>query len=153
MAEDRLFATLDTSSRRLRLPREQEVIITDTVGFIHDLPQELIGAFHSTLEELSEADLLLHVIDASSQHCEDNLLAVEKILDEIGLKGTPLIRVFNKMDQTDDIRLANLCRRFNGIPVSGIDAESLIPLVEEAAHRLLSMDRQDETPEFEQIAN
>ncbi len=153
MAEDRLFATLDTSSRRLRLPREQEVIITDTVGFIRDLPQELIGAFHSTLEELSEADLLLHVIDASSQHCEDNLLAVEKILDEIGLKGTPLIRVFNKMDQTDDIRLANLCRRFNGIPVSGIDAESLIPLVEEAARRLLSMDRQDETPEFEQIAN
>lgn len=153
MAEDRLFATLDTSSRRLRLPREQEVIITDTVGFIHDLPQELIGAFRSTLEELSEADLLLHVIDASSQHCEDNLLAVEKILDEIGLKGTPLIRVFNKMDQTDDIRLANLCRRFNGIPVSGIDAESLIPLVEEAAHHLMNMDKQDETPEFEQIAN
>ena len=78
---------------------------------------------------------------------------MEKILDEIGLKNTPLIRVFNKMDQTDDIRLANLCRRFNGIPVSGIDAESLIPLVEEAAQRLLRMDRQDETPAFEQIAN
>lgn len=153
MAEDRLFATLDTSSRRLRLPREQEVIITDTVGFIHDLPQELIGAFRSTLEELSEADLLLHVIDASSPHCEENLFSVEKILDEIGLKNTPLIRVFNKMDQTDDIRLANLCRRFNGIAVSGIDPESLIPLVEEAAHSLTSMDRQDETQEFEQIAN
>ena len=153
MAEDRLFATLDTSSRRLRLPREQEVIITDTVGFIHDLPQELIGAFRSTLEELSEADLLLHVIDASSPHCEENLFSVEKILDEIGLKDTPLIRVFNKMDQTDDIRLANLCRRFNGIAVSGIDPESLIPIVEEAAHSLTSMDRQDETQEFEQIAN
>lgn len=153
MAEDRLFATLDTSSRRLRLPREQEVIITDTVGFIHDLPQELIGAFRSTLEELSEADLLLHVIDASSPHCEENLFSVEKILDEIGLKNTPLIRVFNKMDQTDDIRLANLCRRFNGIAVSGIDPESLIPLVEEAAHSLTSMDRQDETQDFEQIAN
>lgn len=153
MAEDRLFATLDTSSRRLRLPREQEVIITDTVGFIHDLPQELIGAFRSTLEELSEADLLLHVIDASSPHCEENLFSVEKILDEIGLKNTPLIRVFNKMDQTDDIRLANLCRRFNGIAVSGIDHESLIPLVEEAAHSLMSMDKQDETQEYEQIAN
>ena len=153
MAEDRLFATLDTSSRRLRLPREQEVIITDTVGFIHDLPQELIGAFRSTLEELSEADLLLHVIDASSPHCEDNLFAVEKILDEIGLKNTPLIRVFNKMDQTDDIRLANLCRRFDGIAVSGIDPESLVPLVDEAAYRLSSMDKQDETQEIEQIAN
>ncbi len=153
MAEDRLFATLDTSSRRLRLPREQEVIITDTVGFIHDLPQELIGAFRSTLEELSEADLLLHVIDASSPHCEENLFSVEKILDEIGLKNTPLIRVFNKMDQTDDIRLANLCRRFNGIAVSGIDHESLVPLVEEAARSLMSMDRQNETQEYEQIAN
>ncbi len=153
LAEDRLFATLDTSSRRLRLPREQEVIITDTVGFIHDLPQELIGAFRSTLEELSEADLLLHVIDASSPHCEENLFSVEKILDEIGLKDTPLIRVFNKMDRTDDIRLANLCRRFNGIAVSGVDPESLVPLVEEADHRLLSMDKQDETQEYEQIAN
>ena len=153
IAENRLFATLDTSSRRLRLPRDQEVIITDTVGFIHDLPQELIGAFRSTLEELSEADLLLHVIDASSPHCEDNLHAVEKILDEIGLKDTPLIRVFNKMDQTDDIRLANLCRRFDGIAVSGIAPESLVPLVDEAAHRLSSMDKQDETQEYEQIAN
>lgn len=153
MAEDRLFATLDTSSRRLRLPREQEVIITDTVGFIHDLPQELIGAFRSTLEELGEADLLLHVIDASSPHCEENLFSVEKILGEIGLKNTPLIRVFNKMDQTDDIRLANLCRRFNGIAVSGIDHESLVPLVEEAARSLMSMDRQNETQEYEQIAN
>ena len=153
MAEDRLFATLDTSSRKLRLPREQEVIITDTVGFIHDLPKELIGAFRSTLEELSEADLLLHVIDSSSPHCEDHLFAVEKILDEIGLKETPQIRIFNKMDRTDDIRLANFCRRFDGIAVSGIDPESLAPLVDEAVHRLLRMDKQGETPEYEQIAN
>ena len=153
MAEDRLFATLDTSSRRLRLPREREVIITDTVGFIHNLPQELIGAFRSTLEELSEADLLVHVIDASSQHCEENLLSVEKILDEIGLKDTPLIRVFNKMDRTDDIRLANLCRRFNGIAVSGIAPESLIPLVEEASHRLSDTEKQDEREEYKRAAN
>ncbi len=133
MAGDRLFATLDTSSRRLRLPREQEVIITDTVGFIHNLPRELTGAFRATLEELSEADLLLHVVDASSPHCEDNLNSVEKILDGIGPVGTPVIRVFNKMDQTDDIRLANLCRRFDGIAVSGMDPESPVPPVNEAA--------------------
>ncbi len=153
MAEDRLFATLDTSSRRLRLPREREVIITDTVGFIHDLPRALIGAFRSTLEELSEADLLIHVIDAASAHCEENLFSVEKILDEIGLKDTPLIRVFNKMDQTDDIRLANLCRRFRGIPVNGLDPESLLPLVEEAACRLSGMGEPDERREHERAAN
>lgn len=151
MAEDRLFATLDTSSRRLRLPREREVVITDTVGFIHDLPQELIGAFRSTLEELSEADLLIHVIDAASPHCEENLLSVEKILGEIGLEDTPLIRVFNKMDQTDDIRLANLCRRFRGIPASGLDPQSLLPLVEEAARRLSRTP--DEREEYERAAN
>ncbi len=152
-AEDRLFATLDTASRRLRLPREQEVIITDTVGFIHDLPQELIGAFRATLEELNEADLLIHVIDASSAHCEENLFSVEKILDEIGLKDTSLIRVFNKMDKTDDIRLANLCRRFDGIASSGVAPESLIPLVEEAAYRLSNMDKQDEREKYERATN
>jgi len=153
LAEDRLFATLDTSSRRLRLPREREVVITDTVGFIHDLPQELIGAFRSTLEELSEADLLLHVIDAASPHCEENLASVEKTLGEIGLRDTSLVRVFNKMDKTDDIRLANLCRRFNGVAVSGMDPKSLVPLVEEASRRLSDMDAQDERKEYWRAAN
>ncbi len=153
VAEDRLFATLDTASRRLRLPREQEVVITDTVGFIHDLPQELIGAFRSTLEELSEADLLLHVIDASSPHCEENLFSVEKILGEIGLADTPRIRVFNKMDLTDEVRLANLCRRFEGVAVSGADPESLIPLVEEAARRLAHTEEEYESREYQRAAN
>ena len=136
LAEDRLFATLDTSSRRLRIPREQEVIITDTVGFIHDLPNELVGAFRSTLEELGEADLLLHVVDASDPGCEESLTAVESLLAKLGLDKIPLLRVFNKLDKADEIQIINLCRRYEGVAVSGLDPATLIPLLEEAADRL-----------------
>ncbi|MEK6710783.1 MAG: GTPase HflX [Nitrospinota bacterium] len=151
LVADRLFATLDTSSRRLRLPREQEVIVTDTVGFIHDLPKELVEAFRSTLEELNEADLLLHVIDASSLHCEENLGAVEQLLGELELERTPVLRIFNKMDKADPALLGNLCRRYGGIAVSGLDPRSLIPLIEEAAERLWEM-REPGEPEFERAA-
>ncbi len=136
LAEDRLFATLDTSSRRLRLPREQEVIITDTVGFIHDLPNELVSAFRSTLEELGEADLLLHVVDTSDPGCEENLTAVESLLAKLGLDNIPLLRVFNKMDKADEIQIMNLCRRYEGVAACGVDPATLIPLLEEAADRL-----------------
>ncbi len=139
LVADRLFATLDTSSRRLRLPRDQEVLITDTVGFIHNLPRELIGAFKSTLEELGDADMLLHVIDASDPHCDEKVTAVEELLEEIGLGGTPVLRVFNKIDLADDIQAANLCRRYDGIGVCGIDSGSLLPLVEKAAERLIQI--------------
>ncbi|MBI2131792.1 MAG: GTPase HflX [Candidatus Tectomicrobia bacterium] len=151
LVADQLFATLDTSSRRLRLPREQEVIITDTVGFIHDLPKELVGAFRSTLEELGEADLLLHVIDSSSSFCEESLEAVERLLGELGLERTPMLRVFNKMDRADPILLSNLCRRYAGIAVSGLDPRSLIPLIEEASERLWEL-REPETPALEGAA-
>lgn len=149
---DQLFETLDTSSRRLRLPREVEVLITDTVGFIHDLPKELIGAFKSTLEELHDADLLLHVVDASDPDCEEKLAAVERLLGEIGLSATPIFHIFNKMDKADDIQLANLCRRHNGVGVSGIDSKSLPPLVEEASRRLREIIRPSGEPEYERAA-
>ena len=79
-AEDKLFATLDPTSRRMRFPEEREVILTDTVGFIRDLPKELIEAFRSTLEEVVEADLLLHVIDGSSEEAEGHIASVEAVL-------------------------------------------------------------------------
>ncbi len=141
---DQLFATLDTSSRRLRLPRDQEVLITDTVGFIHDLPKELLGAFKSTLEELGEADLLLHVIDASDPECDGKIEAVEELLRELGLEDTPVLRVFNKMDKADDIQIANLCRRYDGVSVSGIDPKTLVALIEEASARLGKIKRTEE---------
>ena len=92
--EDKLFATLDPASRRLRFPRDREVIVTDTVGFIRDLPRDLMVAFHATLEELREADLLLHVVDASAEDVKRRMAAVRKVLDEIDLGETKELLVF-----------------------------------------------------------
>jgi GTP-binding protein HflX len=97
-AENRLFATLDPTTRRLRFPEERECILTDTVGFIRSLPQELMEAFRATLEELEEADLLLHVADASHPELERQLKAVEDILERLGLHETPRLLALNKID-------------------------------------------------------
>jgi GTP-binding protein HflX len=99
LAEDRLFATLDPLSRRIHLPSGRTVLLTDTVGFIQDLPKKLREAFAATLEELQEADLLLHVIDLASPYMEQQTAAVEKTLGELALDGRPLIRVYNKLDK------------------------------------------------------
>ncbi|MFO7155728.1 MAG: GTPase HflX [Pseudomonadota bacterium] len=99
LAEDKLFATLDPTSRRLRFPRDREVIITDTVGFIRDLPEDLVAAFRATLEELESADLLLHVVDVTDPEREAQIRAVEKILGDLGLLQVPRILVFNKADK------------------------------------------------------
>ncbi len=102
LAEDKLFATLDPTTRRLRFPEEREVILSDTVGFIRELPAELREAFQATLEELEEADLLLHVSDASHPELEQQIEAVEQILQEMGLADKPLVRVLNKWDKLDE---------------------------------------------------
>ncbi len=99
LAENRLFATLDPTSRRLRFPREREAIVTDTVGFIQKLPEELRKAFAATLEELTQADLLLHLADASNPRVEEQIQAVEAILDELALEA-PRLLVLNKQDRT-----------------------------------------------------
>ncbi len=99
VAEDKLFATLDPTSRRLRFPRDREVIVTDTVGFIRDLPPDLVNAFRATLEELDDADLLLHVVDASDPRRDEQIAAVEKILAGLGLAGKRRILVMNKIDR------------------------------------------------------
>ena len=98
LAEDRLFATLDPTTRRLRFPREREVIIADTVGFIRDLPRDLAQAFRATLEELDQADLLLHVVDAADPDHGEQMAAVERILGDLGLAETPRLLVMNKID-------------------------------------------------------
>jgi len=130
LVEDRLFATLDPKSSRLRFPKDTEAVITDTVGFIRNLPRDLFAAFRATLEELHEADLLLHVIDISSPHFEEHILAVEKILEELEIATKPTLRVFNKMDRFPDGELLQiLCRRFNAVAVSALDARTLPPLI------------------------
>lgn len=129
--EDRLFATLDPKSSRLRFPRDTEAIITDTVGFIRDLPRDLFAAFRATLDELHEADVLLHVIDISNPNFESHIGAVEKILEELAIIGKPTIRVFNKADRfSDKAMLQNLCQRFGAIAISALNAETLPPLAE-----------------------
>ncbi len=99
-ADDRLFATLDTTLRRLELGNDEPVILADTVGFIRDLPHQLVAAFRSTLEEAAESDLLLHVVDAGDEGWRDSIAQVELVLEEIGALDLPRLLVFNKIDQT-----------------------------------------------------
>ncbi len=129
--EDRLFATLDPKSSRLRFPRDTEAIITDTVGFIRDLPRELFAAFRATLEELNEADVLLQVIDISNPNFEGHITTVEKILEELDVANKPVIRVFNKEDRfPDKTLLETLCHRFQATAISALDRSTLHSLVE-----------------------
>ncbi|MDR1529980.1 MAG: GTPase HflX [Burkholderiales bacterium] len=100
-AADQLFATLDTTLRRLPISDTQEIVLSDTVGFIRDLPHDLIVAFHATLSEAADADLLLHVIDASSPTRDEQIASVETVLREIGAEERPQLRIFNKLDKTD----------------------------------------------------
>jgi GTP-binding protein HflX len=131
VAESRLFATLDPSSRRLRFPRDFEVIITDTVGFIKDLPKDLLAAFRATLEELESADLLLHVIDISNPRFEEQIKSVEKILADLNLQNTATLRVLNKIDLVDSQTSIRLGRQLKGPAVSAKSKSTLRPLMEE----------------------
>ena len=135
--EDRFFATLDPSSRRLRFPRDQEAIITDTVGFIRDLPSDLMEAFGATLEELRHAGLLLHVIDVSNPMFEEQMLAVEEILAKLDLHLIPMLRVFNKVDLVQDREyVENLRKRNQAITISALNGDNLRSLVEAMEERL-----------------
>lgn len=130
LVEDKLFATLDTKSARLRFPRDTEAIITDTVGFIDNLPDELFAAFRATLDELQEADILLHVVDVSYNQFENHIAAVDKILTQLHINDKPTILVFNKADRVVDKELLQtLCRRFNAIAVCAFDKSTLRDLI------------------------
>ena len=130
-AESRLFATLDPASRRLRFPRDIEVIITDTVGFIKDLPHDLMVAFRATLEELEDADLLLHIIDISNPRYEEQIKSVEKIMADLNLQNTPTIRTLNKMDRVSPQTRIRLSRKLKGIAISARSKTTLLPLIVE----------------------
>ena len=136
LAEERLFATLDTASRRLRFPRERDVIITDTVGFIRNLPGPLFAAFRATLEELADADLLLHVVDVSSGRFEEQMASVEGILSSIGLDEKERLLAFNKADKVGWDMAGAVARRYGGVAVSALDRGSFPPLMDEIERRL-----------------
>ena len=127
--ENRLFATLDPSSRRLKFPKDIEVIITDTVGFIKNLPKDLVVAFRATLEELEGADLLLHIIDISNPRFKDQIKSVEKILFDLNLDDIPLIRVLNKKDLVDKKTTQKLSRDFDATAISAKEKSTMMPLI------------------------
>ena len=135
-AEDRMFATLDPTSRRLRLPHDREVIINDTVGFIRDLPPDLIAAFRATLEEMEGSDLLVHLVDGSSPQLENHIASVDKILLDLSLSQIPRLLVFNKVDLLSADELENLRRRSGTVAISAIHRESLLALVDRIGEAL-----------------
>ncbi|MBI4824308.1 MAG: GTPase HflX [Nitrospirae bacterium] len=128
-AHDKMFATLDTVSRRLRFPKERELIITDTVGFIRDLPKDLVSAFKSTLDELNDANLLLHLVDASNPMFPQHMASVGKILSDLNLSEKPSIVVFNKIDKLSSEEAKNLSVRYGAITISALDPETFGPLL------------------------
>jgi len=130
IVEDKMFATLDTSSRRLKFPEEKEIIITDTVGFIRDLPKDLVSAFKATLEELEDASLLIHIVDISNPQFEAHIESVNKILQELNLEAKPVLIVFNKIDKVEPFMVSNACKRYNAIGISAIDRKTVLPLID-----------------------
>lgn len=135
LAEERMFATLDPTTRRLRLPREQEVIINDTVGFIRDLPPDLLSAFRSTLEEIAGSRLLLHVVDAGNPRWQQHIGSVDRILTELEFNQIPRLLVFNKTDTMDPatvnamVRQTSIQNGSESIAISALHPETLGPLL------------------------
>ena len=115
---DQLFVTLDSSSRRLRFPRERDVIVTDTVGFIRDLPPDLVAGFRSTLEEIQDARVLLHVADATDPRLDSHLESVRETLRALGLDEKPELLVLNKCDRLDPDEAQRLAQQLGGVAVS-----------------------------------
>ena len=140
LAEDKLFATLDTRTRRAPLPNGTEVVYTDTVGFIRDLPKDLFAAFRATFEEAEDADLLLHVIDASDRSHDEHYDTTERLLVDLGLERLPRLVVFNKADQLDPRRAAAMAMSRDGVAVSALKPETLEPLIRRVSRILAEQD-------------
>src|SRR6185503_3637075 len=142
LAEERMFATLDPTTRRLRLPREQEVIINDTVGFIRDLPPDLLAAFRSTLEEIGGSRLLVHLVDAANPRWHQQVASVDRILAELEFESIPRLLVFNKADQIEAeaveamVRQASLEQDREALAISALDVRTLTPLLQKIGNSL-----------------
>lgn len=143
LSEDKLFATLDPTTRRLRVPSAREVVLTDTVGFIRDLPDALKEAFRATLEELDEADLLLHVVDASDPAVERHMESTRALLHDLELDEIPRMLVYNKIDRLNDEQRDALMFQEDGVAVSATDRESLHTLLDAIDQFLVATGRVD----------
>jgi GTPase len=138
LTEDKLFATLDPATRRLRLPTNQNVYLTDTVGFIRKLPHGLVEAFKATLEEVVQAELLLHVVDVSHPQAEEQIAAVNSVLAEIGADGKPTIMVLNKIDKCEGNGLLEkyLQQYSNAVAISAASGTGIPELIDELGTQL-----------------
>lgn len=125
LVENRLFATLDPTTRIMELPGGKEVVLTDTVGFIQNLPHDLVASFRATLEEANEADLILHVVDASSPMRKEQMEVVERILDDLGAGGKPQLVLYNKIDLCDPEQLEMLPSVKGSMKISAFDEDDL----------------------------
>lgn len=140
LVEDKLFSTLDPTVRRLALPGGEVVLISDTVGFVRSLPHQLVEAFKSTLAEVAEADLLLHVVDASSADPEGNMRAVESVLEEIGANHVPQLLVLNKADVAWPERVDQLLRDFpSSVAVSAATGDGVTHLLQALSDRVRAL--------------
>jgi GTPase len=135
-AENKLFATLDPISRRLRFPRERQVVLTDTVGFIRDLPKDLVAAFRATLEELDDADLLIHVVDASDEDHAQQVAAVVAILNDLELGEKPRIVAFNKCDRLPAAEAERRAAAYHAFPLSALDRSTFAELLDAVQNEL-----------------
>ncbi|HQU26091.1 MAG TPA: 50S ribosome-binding GTPase, partial [Acidimicrobiales bacterium] len=141
LAENRLFATLDPRTRQLALPGGETVLATDTVGFISNLPHELVEAFMSTLDSVRLADLLVHVVDGSSEHAEEQIEAVRAVLDQIGAADVPELLVFNKCDLAEGRARELVARHPGSVWCSATTGENLPAVVGAIAVGLRVHDR------------
>ncbi|MCC6219657.1 MAG: GTPase HflX [Deltaproteobacteria bacterium] len=135
LVESKLFATLDPSSKRMRFPNEREVVFVDTVGFIRELPDELVAAFRATLEEVAEADVLVHLVDATDEDLLERIKIVRSTLASLGMESKPCLLVLNKVDCLSRIELDTLINSTHGLPISALKRDGfdvLINRIEEA---------------------
>jgi GTP-binding protein HflX len=131
LAENKLFATLDPTTRRLRLPTNQNILLSDTVGFIRKLPHDLVEAFKATLEEVVQADLLIHVVDISHPQCDQQIEAVNSVLREIGAEGKATLMVFNKIDKAEDQTVERLLNMYHpSVAISAQTGEGIPQLLD-----------------------
>jgi GTP-binding protein HflX len=139
LTEDKLFATLDPTTRKVRLPNNQNILLSDTVGFLRKLPHHLVESFQATLEEVTEADLLLHVVDVSHPQAHEQIKAVEVVLHEINAWGKPTVVALNKVDKLE-VREQTLekfvCEFHDAVPISAKNGENLDGLLDEITNRL-----------------
>ena len=138
LAEDKLFATLDSTTRKLDLPQKQQILLSDTVGFIKKLPHQLVAAFKATLEEVLEADLLLHIVDVSHPEAEAQIAAVNVVLEELEATDIPMFMVFNKIDSlkkdSEELHILQ-CQYPDALPISAQRGDGVPALVEALAQR------------------